>query len=191
MIVKLRQNFMKMREFSMIRDQKKIKLKIFIVYEIWLCSQMRTLAVFDTNFWNQFKELFISIQNNQNNQLHGTFPITWQCLICANTCCILLKIRFNWNYLGGGKVKLWAGTCPTCSPLAMPPIWWGPWWVVSSAPSKLWACVRAHSFQRQYTHINLLRTNILLNKHIVAQECRQKIFQGGGGANTNKSSINY
>ena len=102
MIVKLRQNFTKMHEFSRIRDQKKIKLKIFIVYEIWLCSQMRTLAVFGTNFWNQFKELFISIHNNQNNQLHGTFPITWQCLICANTCCILLKIRFNWNYLGGG-----------------------------------------------------------------------------------------
>ena len=74
---------------------------------------MRTLAVFGTNFWNQFKELFISIQYNQNNQLHGTFPITWQCLICANICCILLKTRFNWNYLGGGKVKLWPGTCPT------------------------------------------------------------------------------
>ena len=80
---------------------------------------------------------------------------------------------------GGGKVKLWTGTCPTCSPLATPPIWWGPWWVVSSAPFKLWACVRAHSFQRQCTHINLLRTNMLLNRHIVAQECRQEIFQGG------------
>ena len=102
MIVKLRQNFTKMREFSWIRDQKKIMLKIFIVYEIWLCSQMGTLAVFSTNFWNQFKVLFISMQNNQNNQLHGTFPITWQRLICANTCCILLKMKFNWNYLEGG-----------------------------------------------------------------------------------------
>ena len=34
MIVKLQQNFTKMREFNRIRDQKKIKLKIFIVYEI-------------------------------------------------------------------------------------------------------------------------------------------------------------
>ena len=34
MIVKLRQNFAKTREFSWIRGQKKIMLKIFIVYEI-------------------------------------------------------------------------------------------------------------------------------------------------------------
>ena len=42
----------------------------------------------------------------------------------------------------------------------------------------------AHSFQRQRTHINLLRTNILLNRHIVAQEYRQEIFQGGGPIRT-------
>ena len=81
------------------------------------------------------------------------------------------------------------GNFPHLLPLATSLIWWGPWWVVSSAPSKLWACVRAHSFQRQRTHINLLRTNILLNIHIVAQGCRQEIFQGG--PNKNKSSINH
>ena len=40
MIVKLRQNVTKMREFSKTKDQQKIiiMVKIFIVYEVGLCS---------------------------------------------------------------------------------------------------------------------------------------------------------
>ena len=100
-----------------------------------------------------------------------------------------VKNKVQLKLFGGGQSKIMGGTCPTCSPLATSLIWWGLWWVVSCAPSKLWACVRAHSFQRQRTHINLLHINILLNRHIVAQGCRQEIFQEG--PNKNKSSINY
>ena len=73
MIVKLRQNFKKRREFSWIRSQKKIMLKIFIVYEIWLCSQMGTLAVFSTNFWNQFKVVYFDTK--QSEQLTSWYMV--------------------------------------------------------------------------------------------------------------------
>ena len=58
----------KRREFSWISGQKKkIMLKTFIVYEIWLCSQMGTLAVFSTNIWNQFKVVYFD--SKQSEQL--------------------------------------------------------------------------------------------------------------------------
>ena len=71
---------------------------------------------------------------------------------------------------------------PRLLPLATSLIWMGPWGVLPSASSKLCACVRAHSFRR-------LCTDILLNRHIVAQGRWQEIFRGGG--NKKKSSINY
>ena len=40
----------------------------------------------------------------------------------------------------------------------------------SSVPSKLCACARAHRFQRLRTRINLLRTDILLLRHIVVDQ---------------------
>ena len=49
--------------------------------------------------------------------------------------------------------------------------------VVLSAPSKLCACALAHSFQRLRTRINLLRTSILLNGHIVARELFHKYYK--------------
>ena len=76
MIVKLRQNFTKMREFSWIRDQKKKIVQKYLSFtrydyvpkwEHWRFSAQ----TFETN-----SKLFISIQNNQSNQLHGTWCIS-------------------------------------------------------------------------------------------------------------------
>ena len=46
-----------------------------------------------------------------------------------------------------------------------------------SVPSKLCACARAHSFQRLRTRINLLRTDMLLSRHIVAHGLLHKYYK--------------
>ena len=73
MIVKLWQIFRKMREFSQIRDPKKIMVKIIIVYEIRLCSQMGTLAVFSTNCWNQFKVVYYHTKQSEQPTYAGSW----------------------------------------------------------------------------------------------------------------------
>ena len=53
-------------------------------------------------------------------------------------------------------------------------IWRGPWGWYSVLPL---SCALAHSFQRLRSRINLLRTSILLNGHIVAHELFHKYYK--------------
>ena len=87
----------------------------------------------------------------------------------------MLKIRFNQNYLGG-KVKFWKGTFPAHLPGYVLDLE-GFLGVVLSVPSKLCAFALAHSFQWLRTRINLLRTDILLNRHIAAHELFHKYYK--------------
>ena len=65
MIVKLRQNFTKMREFSQIRDQKKLMVKTIIVYEIQvrLCYVNATFRRYQYNIGGFQHKLLKLIQS--------------------------------------------------------------------------------------------------------------------------------
>ena len=68
-IVKLRQNFTKMREFSQIRDEKKIMVKIIIVYEIRLYSPNGNIAGFQHQLLKPNQNCLLPYQCRRQSKL--------------------------------------------------------------------------------------------------------------------------
>ena len=91
-IVKLRQNFKKRREFSWIRGQKKNYAKNIYRLRDMTMFPHGSIGGFLHKLLKPIQSCLFQSKNNQSNynfMIHGTFPITWQRLICANACCIL------------------------------------------------------------------------------------------------------